>query len=338
MSMSSVALLMDMELSVASPEELPISRHIKPQGAPVWASSLVALEEGDTEQLDQLFRQDKNRIPVKNRSDAAQALGSTANAQSIVFESLTHNPDDEELQARQLNYGLATSAFVETALQHQQIATWRDTQATMLMEVQYAHGVRVGMLLSGTSQSNSDRTFFTPQQEKVSGLNVKIENFLGSSELQWQQRQELVKTNAWVLNHAWKADERLNLQAHALYHAETNDSLALRSMGMQNGLSASIDYRLGSREYLSLQPGVSNYFYPTRVCLLGAAINSHGKSAITSEMTTPTGVSVCTAHGKISVPCLRASEYCQVTVSCIHCAVIWDSQFKRNTVMLGCRI
>jgi hypothetical protein len=263
MSMSSVALLMDMELSDTRPDERVNSQHIEhaqQQGAPVWASSLVALEESDTAQLDQLFRQDKNRIPVKNRSDAAQALGSTANAQDIVFESLTHNPDDEELQARLLKYGLATSGFAETSLRHQQIATWQGTQAMLLVEVPFAHGVRVGMLLSGTSQTNSDHSYITPQQEQVGGLNVKMENFLGSSELQWQQRQEWAKTDAWILNHAWKADERLNLQAHALYHAETHDSLALRSMGMQNGLSGSIDYRLGSREYLSFQPGVSDYF------------------------------------------------------------------------------
>lgn len=263
LSMSSVVLSLDSELREFRQNEVARSPNIstvKQRETPVWANSLIALEENDTELLGQLFRQNKDKIPVKNRSDTAQALGSIANAQDIVFESLTNNPDDEELQARQLNYGLATSGFVETYLQHQQIATWQGTQATLWAEAPYTRDVRVGMLLAGTNQSNSDHGYITPKQEQVCGLGVKVENFLGRSELQWQRRREFAKTDAWALNHAWKANERLNLQAHALYHAETNDSLALRSMGMQNSFSGSIDYRLGRREYLNLQPSVIDYF------------------------------------------------------------------------------
>lgn len=230
------------------------------QIAPVWATSSLALETNDTEQMDKLFQHNKNTIPVKNRSDAALALGSLANAQDIIFESLTHNPDDEELQTRQLNNGLATSGFVETLLQRQQVGTWQGLQSAIKVEIPITSSTRVGVLSSGTSQSNSDQSTVTPPHEQVGGILIKSQNPLGSSELQWQRRSEFATTDVWLLNHAWKANERMDMQIHGLYHADTIDSLGLRTMGMQNGFSSSINYRLGLREYLSFQPGMSNYF------------------------------------------------------------------------------
>lgn len=252
-------LLMDEQLRLADWGNDASVVAVQKQTPPVWATSLLALEENDTEQLDKLFQRDKNSMPVKNRSDAALALGSIANAQEIVFDSLTRNPDDEELQARQLNNGIAGSGFIESSFQHQQIATWRGSQSILLAEMPLTADTRIGIMLSGAAQTNSDATLITPLRQQVRGLQIKTKSFLGDSEMLWQQRSEFAKTDALTLNQMWKVNGRLDMQAHALYHAETNDSLGLRTMGMQNGFSGNINYLFGQREYFNLQSGMSDY-------------------------------------------------------------------------------
>lgn len=253
-------LRMDSELITPRLNQASAEKPQKSPAAPVWASSLLALAENDSEQINNLLQQDSNNIPAKNRADGLIAVDSTANAQDVIFDHLTLNPDDEEWQARLLSSSLATGSSLETTLHRQQISGWQGLQAGMVLESPISQAARVAVLLSASRQINSDPLLQIPPREHVAGLQIKTASFLGYSELQWQQRQELAHTNAWLLNHRWLAAARIQMQAHLAIHADTTDSLALRSLGMQNKFSADLNYRLGKREYLSFQPSVSNYF------------------------------------------------------------------------------
>lgn len=242
----------------------------EPQSPPAWAQIMIALDEGDTENIGKLLQREGDAMSIKNRSDAAFALGSVASAQTQVFDGLIDNPEDVGLQSRLLDWSMPAASYIEATVGRFKIGSWQGTASQMRIEVPLAQRVRAGLLLSNVGQSNSDGVLIPPTQDQIRGGQLKVQSHFGASEFQWLRRREYAQTDAWSFSHIWPVQNRVEFQARGQYHAESNDTLALRAFGMQNEALLGLNYRFGLREYLSIQESRRDYF-TQRAQYLGSA-------------------------------------------------------------------
>ena len=62
------------------------------------------------------------------------------------------------------------------------------------------------------------------------------------------------------LDHAWRVNQRVNMDAGLDYHAPSALSLPMRLTGFENSVQSALVYTLSKREYVRLAPSVSEYF------------------------------------------------------------------------------
>lgn len=229
---------------------------------PLWADSMVAVAENNTDRLDHLLAEQADGMPIYNRNDAARALDQVRYAQSIVFDGLTLSPNDDELHLRLSADVLDTAGHLDFEMHHDQFGTLYDNAQTVTVEAPIVPNLRLAVELGQTRQASSDQSILSnvPATEKIAGIALKIHGSLGDTAIALRRRREFGQTAELRLTHDMELIPGLNLQLGAEHHAQATESNPLRVFGMRNQFDATILYAFSKREYLRLVPSVARYY------------------------------------------------------------------------------
>jgi polysaccharide biosynthesis protein PelB len=229
---------------------------------PLWAETMVAMADNDTARLDRLLAEQADGMSMLSRHDVARALGRTRYAESIVFEGLTADPDNNEAQQRLTEDALDTASSVELEMRSERLGTVHDNVVGTRIETPVASNMRVAAEFRQTREANDVPSVYgnAPSSEQVSGLALKLHDKSGDTELALRRRNEFAQTTEARLTYSTDIVPRLHVRLNAEMHADANESTDLRMFGMRNEIDAALRYGLSKRDYLAIQPGYARYY------------------------------------------------------------------------------
>lgn len=229
---------------------------------PLWGDAMAAVAENDTERLDRLIAEQADGMPIYNRNDAARAVGQIRHAQSIVFDGLTVNPNDDETHLRLSADVLATVGHVDFEMRREQFGPLHGIVQSASVEAPIAPNLRLAVELGQTRQASGDTSVLgnVPPTERVAGVALKMHGSLGDTEIALRRRREFGKTAELRLTHALELIPGVNLRFGAERHAAATESNPLRVFGMRDQIDATLLYGFSKREYLRLQPSLARYY------------------------------------------------------------------------------
>ena len=229
---------------------------------PLWGDAMAAVAENDTERLDRLIAEQADGMPIYIRNDAARAVDQIRYAQSIVFDGLTVNPNDDEAHLRLSADTLSTAGHVNLETRREQFGPLHGIVQSTQVEAPIVPNLRLAVELGRTRQASGDPSVLgnVPPTESVAGIALKMHGSMGDTEIAVHRRREYGKTTELRATHAMDIIPGVNLQFGAERHAAATESNPLRVFGMRDQIDATLHYAFSKREYLRLQPSFARYY------------------------------------------------------------------------------
>lgn len=229
---------------------------------PLWGDAMAAVAENDTERLDRLIAEQADGMPIYNRNDAARAVDQIRYAQSIVFDGLTVNPDNDEIHHRLSGDSLATASHINLEMRREQFGSLHGIVQSTLVEAPIVPNLRLAVELGQTRQASGDPAVLAnvPATERIAGAALKIHGSLGDTEIALRRRREFGDTTELRLAHTMELIPGLNLQFGLEHNAAATESNPLRVFGMRDQIDATLHYAFSKREYLRLLPRMAHYY------------------------------------------------------------------------------
>ncbi len=229
---------------------------------PLWADTMVAVEEQDSGKIAALLAEQAERLPILARHDAAMAVQQTAYAQSIAFEGLTNSPGSDETHLRLKEDVLVTASHINIELKEEKIGSLHRFIQNYQIEKQFTSAARLAVEFGRTQQSNETLSTFgsVPSTEKITGLALKNNGRFGDTEIALRHRNELSRTTEIQLAHEIGLMPRIKLRLAGEFDAAATESNELHVFGMRNQLKTGLTYNFSKREYLHLEPIWVRYF------------------------------------------------------------------------------
>ncbi|MDO8988993.1 MAG: tetratricopeptide repeat protein [Sideroxyarcus sp.] len=231
-------------------------------GSPLWAATSVAVAENDTEQLGHLLDGQADGMSMLVRHDAANATEQERYAQSIVFDGLTDDPENNEAHQRLSEDMLAAAGEVGFELRSEQLGTLHNTVQSVHIETALNRHLRVAAEFRKTRQSDDTASTFgaLPPTERIAGLALKNHSGFGATEIALRRRNEFARTTEMQVSHAMDIVSRVNLRFGLELNAAATESNELRVFGMRDQVSTGLLYRFGKRESVHVQPAWARYY------------------------------------------------------------------------------
>lgn len=212
---------------------------------PAWARLSTAMYENDAPSIGQLLEQDVDRLPRRDRVNAAQRLGWTNLAITLAYEGLAGEPGDQRLQRLFRNLALPRSDYVgispsvesASGLLAQGMGLearhWISPQSRLLLNVVKMRQTNIDSALLGTAPSRRQtfslvwrRTLQRGLFELSAGHDRDLAGWLHMG-MRWQRQLEAGLST--TVDFRW-ADQAL-------------DTVPLSLAGMKDRLRASIDFQ-----------------------------------------------------------------------------------------------
>ena len=229
---------------------------------PVWAEIAVAEAETDTELIESLLAGQADALPMLTRHDAANLVDQRRYAESIVFEGLTDDPENNEGYQRLSEDVLADAGYVNYSTSEIQLGSLHRIIQSALVEVPVTNHLRMAAEFWNTYQTNEVPSDFggVPQTEKVAGIRLKNSSSFGNTEFALRLRNEYAATTEFHLIHDIDISQRIKIQLGLELNAAANESTDLLVFGMRDQFTAGLLYHLSNRDYMQLQPGWARYY------------------------------------------------------------------------------
>jgi hypothetical protein len=229
---------------------------------PLWAETAIAVAENDIETLENLLATHADGMSMPVRHELANVANQKSYAQSIAFEGLGDDPENNEFHQRLSEDVLAAASFVNFELRDEQIGTLRSTVQSVRIEVPVTSNTRMAAEFRKTLQTNEVMSSFAsvPQSETIAGIVLKNHNALGDTEIALRRRDEFAKTIESNVTHAMNISPRIHLQLGLEANSETTVSNSLRVFGMHDQVNTTLLYNFSKREYVLVQPLWVRYF------------------------------------------------------------------------------
>jgi hypothetical protein len=228
--------------------------------SPAWADIGLALAERDRTRLAELLDDDKRSasLPATARIDAARELGRTRLAQTLGFAAQAREPDSDDIHLRLATDLLATASSVivrDTLFErgvvqgHEQGARlqhWATPQLRLALDVKLLR------------QHTADATQLVgvPGVDRTLGFSALLRHEgpgggAGETEVTVAARSGLGRFTSLRLTHTRPFDDRLSGSFALALRDSAPESVALGLGGHKDELSATLNWRLSGREYLS---------------------------------------------------------------------------------------
>jgi len=231
---------------------------------PLWADITVALAEDDRMAAGELLEAFDERLPRYDRVNAARAVVDMRTAQSAAFDTQHAQHDDEPLHLQLTESLLAFSDQVQANTRHIQLAGMDENQLGGSLHL--ALSPRLAMDIEWNSirrQSTNTRVVSLPPQERLWGARLLWKTASTATRLGWMRREGWQQTDAWLLSHEQRLDNRLALTAELGWHQPSEESLALRLAGMKNHAHLSLRYQFSRLDSLLWDYRAEDYYLQT---------------------------------------------------------------------------
>lgn len=233
--------------------------------SPLWAEVSVAMAENDSEKIDKLLATQSDGMPMLVRHDAAVAVDQKHYAESIIFQGLADDSENNDVYQRMNEDMLADASFINYSISQIQLGSLHRFVQSVQIEMPVSDHMRVAAEYWNTQQSNDITPDFgaVPQTETVAGIMVKNSSSFGNTEFVIRRRDEYSITTETHLIHDMKISPRINIQFDAELNAAATESTDLLVFGMRDQFSTELLYHVSNRDYLQIQPGWSRYYLQT---------------------------------------------------------------------------
>ncbi len=229
---------------------------------PLWADATIAVAEDDTQHLGSLLTDQADWLPIAARHDAAVAVGQASYAQSIAFDALSADPDNESAYENFRKDALATAGYVDLDLRNQTFGTMHSSVQRVRIESALSDTFRLAFELQHTYQSDVSPPALSPypSNEKLAGVGAKSHSNLGDTEVAIRRLSEFGKYTEVQASQKMSILPDLTLRVGAQVDGAADESNSLRVFGMRDAVTAAVDYTFANRAYVSLQPQYARYY------------------------------------------------------------------------------
>ena len=121
----------------------------------------------------------------------------------------------------------------------------------------------LGICGSLRRQSTNARVVSRPPQERLWGARLLWKTASTATRLGWMRREGWQQTDAWLLSHEQRLDNRLALTAELGWHQPSEESLALRLAGMKNHASLALRYQFSRLDSVLWDYRAEDYYLQT---------------------------------------------------------------------------
>ncbi len=229
---------------------------------PLWADATIAMAENDTQRLGTLFVEQADGLTAMSRADAATALDQLRDAQSIAFDALAADPENDEAYQRFTKDALGGANYVNIDVRRETFGTMHSSVQHIVIDSAIADSLRLAIELQHTYQSDITPPVLAPypSTEQLAGLALKSRSRGGYMEVGIRRLNEFARYTEAHASYTAHVSPDLDIQIAAQVHGEATESNSLRVFGMRDEVHAVVDYVFGDRAYLSIQPGYAHYY------------------------------------------------------------------------------
>ena len=239
-----------------------LTQYMRALARPVWAELSVALATDDRARIGTLLDTVPDWLPLYDRVEAAQRMGRPALAQTLAFDGLAAQPDNEALHARLTANTLPRSPFLGFGGDDFSQRPLRES--TYLVDGAEALSPR---LLLRVEQRVTTRGSLDPAA-LVAALPTERTTALALDALSGHNGRVLARferSAGLTTRNGLQFDAEIDLAADArltaslAHRVAATDTAYLRIGGARDGLALGVQARLSTREFLAAEAQVLRY-------------------------------------------------------------------------------
>ena len=230
--------------------------------APVWGRAQVALQTGDTRDMDDLLQTQREALPIYNRYDIERAMGLHAEALTTAFNGLTRSPDDEALYDRWRQHAPAQAAYLESTLKSENAGSFSNFSVGQHAQWPVKQGLVATLGWTRARQTSGDaglQTLLT-DTEQLNNLGLQWASPGQNGALTLIQRRELGTMNGAQLSQSLRLPYGLQWSTRLDIGNASQASPAMQIAGAEDSLSTTLGVQLDKRLNLQATPAVKRYY------------------------------------------------------------------------------
>ena len=236
----------------------------KQANAPLWAQITAALAEKDTAQVGALLERHGENLPRHDHVNAAVMVGDLRLAQTVGFEAMVNQPDDDEQHSSLTEQLLAVSPFAEYGLTQRHLTGINETEQSLNwhLPINSRWALEVDSDHIRRTVNNRD-VIQQPSSEHAIGLRLRRITQSSTTDFLMGERRSLDTYHPVQASHSRSFGNRWTLRGSLGKDLSMQDSLAMRMGGMKDRASMGATYQLSRQDQLGLEFASERYFVQT---------------------------------------------------------------------------
>lgn len=229
---------------------------------PAWADATIASQGQDTAALGRLLATQPDAIPANARHDAAIAVNRPGYAQTIAFQALEADPNDEQAYANFTQDALDAAGHAGFDFRRENLGELRQSVQHFTLDAPLSDTVHLGLELGHKSQSFNAELPLTPfpSTERLTGISLENHSSHGVTQVHLRRINEFAGFNEFQVSHKASPRPNLTLKISGEVNARADESNELMVFGMRNAVSATMGYDFPHGAFLSVEPRYARYY------------------------------------------------------------------------------
>lgn len=233
---------------------------------PAYAEVAVALAMDDRKELDRLLEQNPDRIPLLSRIEANARLDRWSEAERLAFNGADGSPHSEELQRAVREFGLLNAHYVEGGVRKLSQAPLDITESDLGVSLRLNDRWTLSANEVLRQQDSTDPTVLVnvPRSDRTSLAGLTWRDSDASVTVEAGSRSAVKNFTHARFNSAWNQQDSVNWTASAGFNQYATETAELRVGGVKDDASVGAQWRVGTRELLSMRVETARYYDQSR--------------------------------------------------------------------------